>query len=164
MHIRDSLTSVVVELPVVHVDDVGAHAVHEVLGVGHHDEDALEVAEHLLQPHARLQVQMVGGLVQDAVITIILFTLLSTFCIFRSTFEVPRQMICSSEICSQIGQSKQILCQEFRISDQISDTWHWVRAFDKLVWIAKAIHLFPKLVVNTLQEELLYFKRVGKSR
>ena len=49
-----------------HVDDVGAHAVHEVLGVGDHDEDALEVAEHLLQPHTRLQVQMVGGLVQNA--------------------------------------------------------------------------------------------------
>ena len=62
----EGCTSVVVELPVVHVDDVGAHAVHEVLGVGDHDEDALEVAEHLLQPNAGFQVQVVGGLVQDA--------------------------------------------------------------------------------------------------
>ena len=59
-------TCVVVELFLVHVDDVGADAVHEVLGVGDHEQDALELAEHIFQPHTSLQVQMVGRLVQDA--------------------------------------------------------------------------------------------------
>jgi len=48
-----------------HVDDVGAHPVHEVLGVRDQQEDARELGERVLQPHARLQVQVVGRLVQD---------------------------------------------------------------------------------------------------
>lgn len=60
-----SRTCIVLELLLVHVDDVGAHAVHEVLRVGDQEEDALELLKRVLQPYAGLQVQVVRGLVQN---------------------------------------------------------------------------------------------------
>mmetsp|Transcript_1263 Transcript_1263/g.2727 ORF Transcript_1263/g.2727 Transcript_1263/m.2727 type:complete len:232 (-) Transcript_1263:414-1109(-) len=47
------------------VDHVGAHTVHEILRVGHHHQDAGVLGQLLLEPHARLHVEMVGGLVQQ---------------------------------------------------------------------------------------------------
>mmetsp|Transcript_53856 Transcript_53856/g.131662 ORF Transcript_53856/g.131662 Transcript_53856/m.131662 type:complete len:288 (+) Transcript_53856:923-1786(+) len=47
------------------VDHVGAHAVEEILRVGHEHEDARVVGELVLQPDARLHVEMVGGLVEE---------------------------------------------------------------------------------------------------
>ena len=36
------------------------------MAVGHEQQDALEVLQRLLQPHTGLQIQMVGGLQQQA--------------------------------------------------------------------------------------------------
>mmetsp|Transcript_8617 Transcript_8617/g.27092 ORF Transcript_8617/g.27092 Transcript_8617/m.27092 type:complete len:399 (+) Transcript_8617:581-1777(+) len=48
------------------VDDLVAHAVQKVLRVRHHDQAAVElVLQILLQPHTRLQVEMVGRLIQQ---------------------------------------------------------------------------------------------------
>ncbi len=44
-----------------HVDNVGAHAIQEVLGMGDHEQGALEVLQLLLQPHAGLQGGERGG-------------------------------------------------------------------------------------------------------
>ena len=59
------LTSVHLELLLVHVDDVGTDSVHEVLGVRDEQQDAVELLQRVFQPHAGLQVQVIGGLVQD---------------------------------------------------------------------------------------------------
>ena len=59
-------TCVVVELLLVHVDDVSADAVHEVLRVRDHEQDALELAQHIFQPDAGFQVKMICGLIQNA--------------------------------------------------------------------------------------------------
>ena len=48
-----------------HVDDVGADAIHEVLRVGDHEQYALELAKHVFQPNTSLQVQVICGLIQD---------------------------------------------------------------------------------------------------
>ena len=40
------------------MDDVGAHAVEEVLRMGHHHEDAVEVLERVLEPHTSLEICM----------------------------------------------------------------------------------------------------------
>ena len=48
-----------------HVNDVGADSVHEILGVRHHQQDSLELAQHFLQPDTGLQIQVIGGLIQD---------------------------------------------------------------------------------------------------
>mmetsp|Transcript_66961 Transcript_66961/g.205056 ORF Transcript_66961/g.205056 Transcript_66961/m.205056 type:complete len:288 (+) Transcript_66961:972-1835(+) len=45
--------------------DLGAHAVHEVLGVRRQDDGRRVVRQVLLEPHAGPEVQVVGGLVQD---------------------------------------------------------------------------------------------------
>ena len=44
-----------------HVDDVGADTVEEVLRVGDDDQDARVLLQLLLQPRRRLHVQMVRG-------------------------------------------------------------------------------------------------------
>ena len=41
-----------------------AHVVQEVLAVADDDENALEALEVLFQPHARLEVQVIGGFVE----------------------------------------------------------------------------------------------------
>ena len=46
-------------------DDVGAYAVEEVLRVAHEDEALLVLGQVPLEPHARLQIEVVGGLVQQ---------------------------------------------------------------------------------------------------
>jgi hypothetical protein len=51
--------------PLVHQHDAVAHVVQEVLAVAHDNKDAFEALQILLKPHARLQVQVVGGLVQQ---------------------------------------------------------------------------------------------------
>ena len=49
----------------VHQNNAVAHVVQKVLAVADDNKDALEALEVLLKPHARLQVQVVGGLVQQ---------------------------------------------------------------------------------------------------
>mmetsp|Transcript_28176 Transcript_28176/g.87316 ORF Transcript_28176/g.87316 Transcript_28176/m.87316 type:complete len:438 (+) Transcript_28176:517-1830(+) len=56
---------VVLELVALHVDDVRAHLVHEILRVRHHEQDLVEGRQIGLQPDDRLDVQMVGGLVEQ---------------------------------------------------------------------------------------------------
>ena len=48
-----------------HVHDVGADCVQEILRVGDEDENTLVLLELLFQPHTGLQVQMVGWLVEQ---------------------------------------------------------------------------------------------------
>eukprot|EP01084_Bolivina_argentea_P113294 201950_1 len=64
-HVGIVISLVVLELVLVHVDDVGADTVHEILGVGHHEEDLLELGEVVLEPDDGLDVEMVGGLVEE---------------------------------------------------------------------------------------------------
>ncbi len=60
------VAGVVDELPLGgEMDDVGAHAVEEVLRMGHEDQDGGVLGEVLLQPDARLHVQVVRRLVQQ---------------------------------------------------------------------------------------------------
>mmetsp|Transcript_51583 Transcript_51583/g.121021 ORF Transcript_51583/g.121021 Transcript_51583/m.121021 type:complete len:374 (+) Transcript_51583:1264-2385(+) len=57
---------IVLELALVReVDDVGAHAVHEILRMRHEHHDRRVLGQVLLQPHTRLHVQMVGRLVEQ---------------------------------------------------------------------------------------------------
>ena len=58
-------TSIILELLLMHVYDVGADAVHEVLGVRHHQQNALEVLQGLFEPDTSLKVQVVGRLIQN---------------------------------------------------------------------------------------------------
>ena len=58
-------TSVVLQLLLVHVDDIGTYAVHEVLGMRDHEQNALEALQSFLQPDTCLQVQMIGWLIKD---------------------------------------------------------------------------------------------------
>mmetsp|Transcript_2580 Transcript_2580/g.4312 ORF Transcript_2580/g.4312 Transcript_2580/m.4312 type:complete len:464 (+) Transcript_2580:1224-2615(+) len=59
------VTGVVRQSLVSQPDDVRAHAIQKVLRVRDEDEAAVVVAQVLLQPHARLQVEMVGGLIEQ---------------------------------------------------------------------------------------------------
>ena len=52
-------------MAVVHVHDVGADGVQEVTVMAHHKDQALAVHQKVLQPLDGLNVQMVGGLVQQ---------------------------------------------------------------------------------------------------
>mmetsp|Transcript_7419 Transcript_7419/g.11195 ORF Transcript_7419/g.11195 Transcript_7419/m.11195 type:complete len:256 (+) Transcript_7419:638-1405(+) len=56
LHIHVVVARVVVQALAVEVHHVGAHRVHEVLGVRHHEQDLLPVGQVLLQPHHCLQV------------------------------------------------------------------------------------------------------------
>ena len=47
------------------VVDLGAHAVEEVGRVGGHDEDRLPLGKVVLEPHARAQVEMISGLIEN---------------------------------------------------------------------------------------------------
>ena len=53
------------DMAVVHVHDVGADGVQEVTVMAHHKDQALAVHQEILQPLDGLNVQMVGGLVQQ---------------------------------------------------------------------------------------------------
>ena len=57
--------AVVRERARVQVDDVGAHGVEKVARVRHHDHRAVPLQQLVLQPQHGVQVQVVGGLVQQ---------------------------------------------------------------------------------------------------
>ena len=59
------VTSVVIQNQIIEVNYSVAHAIHEVLGMGNDHKNHFVVLELLLQPHTGIQVQVVGGLVQE---------------------------------------------------------------------------------------------------
>mmetsp|Transcript_4203 Transcript_4203/g.12015 ORF Transcript_4203/g.12015 Transcript_4203/m.12015 type:complete len:623 (-) Transcript_4203:26-1894(-) len=63
-HVRVVVASVVVELLLMDVDDVRAHPVQKVLAVTHQQQNPLPLLQRILQPYARLQIQMIRRLVQ----------------------------------------------------------------------------------------------------
>ena len=59
------VSGVELDLGVVDVGDVGADLVEEVPVMGHHDHRVVKVDEKLLQPGDGVQIQVVGGLVEE---------------------------------------------------------------------------------------------------
>mmetsp|Transcript_174475 Transcript_174475/g.424464 ORF Transcript_174475/g.424464 Transcript_174475/m.424464 type:complete len:296 (+) Transcript_174475:390-1277(+) len=59
------VTAIVVQALLVHVDDLRANTVEEVLRVGHNEQDALPTRQVRLEPHHGFHVQMVRGLIQQ---------------------------------------------------------------------------------------------------
>ena len=44
-------TSVILQLLLVHVNDICTYSIHEILRVGDHEQDSLEALQGLLKPH-----------------------------------------------------------------------------------------------------------------
>jgi hypothetical protein len=58
------VTTIVVELATLKVNNVGADTIQEILRVGDEDKDAVVGLQVLLEPDASLEIEMVGGLIE----------------------------------------------------------------------------------------------------